>query len=107
MPILLNNANPATTFIGPKSETIRKMGDKAKARETMEKAKVPIIPVVMERLVMKLGFKSLKIGFPVIIKAVSGGGGFERIAHNAVSFTKEFQSARPKQKKPLEMAHFM
>ena len=33
------------TFIGPRSDTIRKMGDKARARETMEKAKVPIIRV--------------------------------------------------------------
>ena len=37
--------NPATLHsLAKKSETIRKMGDKAKARETMEKAKVPIIP---------------------------------------------------------------
>ena len=85
------------TFIGPKSETIRKMGDKAKARETMEKAKVPIIPgsegaISNETQALKV---AQKIGFPVIIKAVSGGGGRGmRIAHNAVSFTKEFQSAR-------------
>ena len=63
------------TFIGPKSETIRKMGDKAKG-ETMQKAKVPIIPggegsIGDEKEALKV---AKKIGFPVI-KAVSGGGG--------------------------------
>ena len=84
-------------FIGPKSETIQKMGNKAQARETVSKAGVPIIPgsdgpIENEREATKV---AQKIGFPVIIKAVSGGGGRGmRIAHNAVSFAKEFQSAR-------------
>jgi len=84
-------------FIGPKSETIQKMGNKAQARETVSKAGVPIIPgsdgpIENERDATKV---AQKIGFPVIIKAVSGGGGRGmRIAHNAVSFAKEFQSAR-------------
>ena len=84
-------------FIGPKSETIQKMGNKAKARETVSKAGVPIIPgsdgpIENEHDATKV---AQKIGFPVIIKAVSGGGGRGmRIAHNAVSFVKEFQSAR-------------
>jgi acetyl-CoA carboxylase biotin carboxylase subunit len=85
------------TFIGPRSETIRKMGDKANARETVSKAGVPIIPgsdgpLANEKDATKV---AQKIGFPVIIKAVSGGGGRGmRIAHNAVSFAKEFQAAR-------------
>jgi acetyl-CoA carboxylase, biotin carboxylase subunit len=84
-------------FIGPKSETIQKMGNKAQARETVSKAGVPIIPgsdgpIENEHDATKV---AQKIGFPVIIKAVSGGGGRGmRIAHNAVSFVKEFQSAR-------------
>jgi acetyl-CoA carboxylase biotin carboxylase subunit len=84
-------------FIGPRSETIQKMGNKAKARETVSKAGVPIIPgsdgpIEDEHDATKV---AQKIGFPVIIKAVSGGGGRGmRIAHNAVSFVKEFQSAR-------------
>ncbi len=84
-------------FIGPKSETIQKMGNKANARETVSKAGVPIIPgsdgaIENEHDATKV---AQKIGFPVIIKAVSGGGGRGmRIAHNAVSFVKEFQSAR-------------
>ena len=84
-------------FIGPRSETIMKMGDKAKARETVAKAGVPIIPgsegtLENEHVATKV---AQKIGFPVIIKAVAGGGGRGmRIAHNAVTFAKEFQSAR-------------
>jgi acetyl-CoA carboxylase biotin carboxylase subunit len=63
----------------------------------MDKAKVPIIPgsegaIDNEQEALKV---AKKIGFPVIIKAVSGGGGRGmRIASNAVSFTREFQSAR-------------
>lgn len=85
------------TFIGPRSDTISRMGDKAVARETVAKAGVPIIPgsdgpIEDESQAIKL---AQKIGFPVIIKAVAGGGGRGmRIAHNAVSFAKEFQSAR-------------
>jgi acetyl-CoA carboxylase biotin carboxylase subunit len=84
-------------FIGPRSETIRKMGNKALARETVAKAGVPIIPgsdgpVENEKEALRV---AKRIGFPVIIKAVSGGGGRGmRIAHNAVSFTKEFLTAK-------------
>ena len=85
------------TFIGPKSETISQMGDKAKARETVANAGVPIIPGsegALENDMIATKFAQ-KIGFPVIIKAVAGGGGRGmRIAHNAVTFAKEFQSAR-------------
>ncbi|MGF1531431.1 MAG: acetyl-CoA carboxylase biotin carboxylase subunit [Puniceicoccaceae bacterium] len=84
-------------FIGPKSETIRMMGDKALARETVSKAKVPIIPgspgpVSKEAEALAI---AKEIGFPVIIKAVSGGGGRGmRVAHNAVAFQREFDTAR-------------
>jgi len=84
-------------FIGPKAETIQKMGDKAMARETVAKAGVPIIPgsdgpIENESEAIKV---AQKIGFPVIIKAVAGGGGRGmRIAHNAVTFAREFQSAK-------------
>src|SRR6056300_39238 len=84
-------------FIGPKAETIGKMGDKAMARETVSKNGVPIIPgsdgpIENEKEAIKV---AQKIGFPVIIKAVAGGGGRGmRIAHNSVSFAKEFQAAR-------------
>ncbi|MBP52089.1 MAG: acetyl-CoA carboxylase biotin carboxylase subunit [Opitutae bacterium] len=84
-------------FIGPRSSTIRMMGDKAVARETVKSYKVPVIPgsdgtVANATQGLKV---ANQIGFPVIIKAVSGGGGRGmRVAHNAVAFSKEFDSAR-------------
>ena len=84
-------------FIGPKAETIKKMGDKSMARETVSKVGVPIIPGSDGPLANEIEATKVaqKIGFPVIIKAVSGGGGRGmRIAHNAVTFAKEFLSAK-------------
>lgn len=83
-------------FIGPKSDNIRQMGDKATARETVKKAGVPTVPG--SEGVVRSTEEGLKIaeqiGFPVIIKAVAGGGGRGmRLAHNAVSFQKEFSAA--------------
>ncbi|MEO0795538.1 MAG: acetyl-CoA carboxylase biotin carboxylase subunit [Verrucomicrobiota bacterium] len=84
-------------FIGPRSETIRLMGDKAMAKEVAKRAKAPTIPgsdgpVTDETEAIKI---AKEIGFPVIIKAVAGGGGKGmRLAHNAMAFAKEFQTAR-------------
>ncbi len=84
-------------FIGPKSKSIRIMGDKAVAKDTVRKAGVPTVPgsdgpVESEAEAVKI---ARKIGYPVIIKAVAGGGGRGmRIAHNDVSFAKEYHVAR-------------
>ena len=64
-------------FIGPGPNVIRLMGDKAKARETMLAAGVPIIPgsrgtMADEQEALPL---AAKIGYPVIVKAAAGGGG--------------------------------
>jgi len=73
------------------------MGDKAIAKDTVKKAGVPIVPgsdgpVDSESEAVKV---ARKIGYPVIIKAVAGGGGRGmRIAHNDVSFAKEYHVAR-------------
>jgi acetyl-CoA carboxylase, biotin carboxylase subunit len=89
-------------FIGPKSKSIRIMGDKAIAKDTVRKAGVPIVPgsdgpIESEAEAVKL---ARKIGYPVIIKAVAGGGGRGmRIAHNDVSFAKEFHVARAEAEK--------
>lgn len=64
-------------FIGPTPDQIRKMGDKITAKETMIKAKVPVIPG-SEGLIkdVKQGKKiAADIGYPVIVKATAGGGG--------------------------------
>lgn len=64
-------------FIGPTSDAIRNMGDKATARKTMREAGVPIIPGSKD--IIKTDKEALEnakaIGYPVIIKASAGGGG--------------------------------
>ncbi|MEX0324801.1 MAG: acetyl-CoA carboxylase biotin carboxylase subunit [Puniceicoccaceae bacterium] len=83
-------------FIGPRSGTIRQMGDKATARETVKAAGVPTVPgsdgVVHDPdEAIRI---AEEIGFPVIVKAVAGGGGRGmRLAHNAMTFLKEFAAA--------------
>jgi acetyl-CoA carboxylase, biotin carboxylase subunit len=64
-------------FIGPSPESIKLMGDKAQARETAKKAGVPILPgsdgvVIEEGPAVEI---ARELGFPVIVKAVAGGGG--------------------------------
>ena len=89
-------------FIGPKSNSIKLMGDKAIARETVKKAGVAIVPgsdgiVESEAEAIKT---ARSIGYPVIVKAVAGGGGRGmRIAHNDVSFAKEYHIARAEAEK--------
>ena len=64
-------------FIGPSSETISIMGNKSMAREIMKKANVPVIPG-SDGLINKIEeakIEAKKIGYPIMIKASSGGGG--------------------------------
>lgn len=70
-------ATSGITFIGPSSENIRLGGDKAKARQLMKRKGVPVVPgsdgpVTSEEVAVKV---AKKIGFPVLLKASSGGGG--------------------------------
>ena len=89
-------------FIGPKSSSIRLMGDKSTAKDTVKNAGVPTVPgsdgpVDSEAEAVKI---AQRVGYPVIIKAVSGGGGRGmRIAHNDVSFAKEYHVARSEAEK--------
>ncbi len=64
-------------FIGPNSRALELVGDKVRARQTMEKAGIPIIPG-MKRVasgIEEYGAEAKKIGYPVMIKASAGGGG--------------------------------
>src|SRR6185436_6086701 len=65
------------TFIGPSPEAIRLMGDKATARQTMRAAGLPIIPGSEGPLHSLEQAQELaqEIGYPVLLKAVAGGGG--------------------------------
>ena len=85
------------TFIGPSPELIHRMGNKSEARKTMIKAKVPVIPGTKEPVYdVRTGRKMAdEIGYPVMIKASSGGGGKGmRIAHNAIEFDDSFRVAQ-------------
>ena len=65
------------TFIGPRAETIERMGDKAMARETMRRAGLPILPGLETPASNdgELLRAARRIGFPVMLKAAAGGGG--------------------------------
>ncbi len=86
------------TFIGPRAETIRLMGDKVSAIRTMKKAGVPCVPGSDGPLgedIEEISRIAKEIGYPVIIKASGGGGGRGmRVVHaeaslrNAISMTK-------------------
>ena len=83
-------------FIGPYPNVIRLMGDKARARRAMKKAGVPVLPgsdgpVQAEDQAIKI---AKELGFPVIIKAVAGGGGRGmRVVRSADELTKAFRTA--------------
>lgn len=82
--LLSENANFAEVcrasnikFIGPPPEVTRLMGEKEKARQTMKKAKVPILPGsdgILDSAEEALEWAK-SVGFPVILKAKAGGGG--------------------------------
>jgi acetyl-CoA carboxylase biotin carboxylase subunit len=84
-------------FVGPDPNVIRLLGDKAKARRAMKKAGVPMLPgsdgpVESEEKALKT---AKDIGFPVIIKAVAGGGGRGmRIVKNASELPHAFKTAQ-------------
>ena len=64
------------TFIGPSGDVMRTMGDKVTARQTMERAGVPIVPGTTERLTDESIARWVRdVGPPVMIKAAAGGGG--------------------------------
>ncbi|MCM1325169.1 MAG: acetyl-CoA carboxylase biotin carboxylase subunit [Bacteroidales bacterium] len=90
-------------FIGPKSDVIRKLGNKAEARKTMIQAGVPVIPG-SEGTISDVaeGLKlAEEIGYPVIVKAALGGGGKGmRVASSKEEFEQAFFTA----KKEAEMA---
>jgi acetyl-CoA carboxylase biotin carboxylase subunit len=101
--LLSENANFAEVcrasnikFIGPPPEVTRMMGEKSTARQTMKKAKVPILPgsdgvIADEKEALEW---AKEVGYPVILKAVAGGGGRGmRICRNAEELPSMYQQA--------------
>lgn len=85
------------TFIGPPAPLIRLMGDKNRARQEMNKAKLPVIPgsdkIIEDITEAKSTAK--KIGFPLILKPTAGGGGKGmRIVRSALKLDEQFSIAQ-------------
>jgi geranyl-CoA carboxylase alpha subunit len=84
-------------FIGPSPDAIRAMGNKAGAKEIMQAAGVPCVPGYQgaDQNDAVMLAEAQKIGFPVMIKAVAGGGGRGmRLASEAAAFPDLLRSAR-------------
>lgn len=85
------------TFIGPTPDTIRRMGDKSLAKDTMRAAGVPVIPgsdgiVPDEAEGLRI---AREMGFPIIVKATAGGGGRGmRVVTSEDDFSRLFNAAR-------------
>jgi acetyl-CoA carboxylase biotin carboxylase subunit len=101
---LSENANFASicescglNFIGPSPGAIALLGDKAKAKATAKNAGCPVIPgsngvVIDSKQALQ---EAKKVGYPVFIKAVAGGGGKGiRIVYHEAEFAKQFAAAR-------------
>ncbi|MDO5648034.1 acetyl-CoA carboxylase biotin carboxylase subunit [Paracoccus sp. (in: a-proteobacteria)] len=89
------------TFIGPRAEHIRIMGDKITAKDTMKALGVPCVPgsdggVDDVESALRIGDE---IGYPVIVKATAGGGGRGmKVAQNAAEMEIAFRTARSEAK---------
>ena len=89
------------TFIGPRAEHIRVMGDKITAKETMKALGVPCVPgseggVPDLETAQTVG---AEIGFPLIVKATAGGGGRGmKLARTAADLESAFYAARSEAK---------
>ncbi len=101
---LSENANFASicescglNFIGPAPATIARLGDKAEAKATAKAAGCPVIPGSdgIVRDIKEAMHVVKKLGYPIFIKAVAGGGGKGiRIAYNEEEFVRQFPAAR-------------
>jgi len=85
------------TFIGPPAFIMRLMGDKNKARQAMKRAKLPVIPG-SDQIIDDMNEANKiaeKIGYPVILKAASGGGGKGmRIVRSSTKLEEQFAIAQ-------------
>ncbi|AXI04600.1 acetyl-CoA carboxylase biotin carboxylase subunit [Aquirhabdus parva] len=88
--------NAGIVFIGPRPEHIRLMGNKVSAINAMKKSGVPTVPGCNIAITAKNALsESEKIGFPLIVKAASGGGGRGmRIVHSTETLIESVQAAQ-------------
>jgi acetyl-CoA carboxylase biotin carboxylase subunit len=89
------------TFIGPKPEHIRIMGDKIEAKRTARRLGIPVVPgsdggVTSDAEAMQIG---REIGFPLLVKAAAGGGGRGmKVARSAEELSTALSTARSEAK---------
>jgi acetyl-CoA carboxylase biotin carboxylase subunit len=94
-------ADHGITFIGPKAEHVRIMGDKIEAKRTAKRLGIPVVPgsdggVANEADALRV---AAEIGYPVLIKATAGGGGRGmKVALNADELPTAFATARTEAK---------
>ncbi len=85
------------TFIGPRPDVIERMGNKAEARKLMREAGIPLVPGT-EGTIENLGVArqvARRIGYPILIKAVAGGGGRGmRVAQDDTELTRALPVAQ-------------
>ncbi len=87
-------------FIGPPASAMRAMGSKTAARDKMSAAGVPIVPGARCETTDEAVAAAKKIGFPVMLKAASGGGGKGmRLVANAEEMASAWERARSEAKK--------
>ncbi|MDB4558969.1 acetyl/propionyl/methylcrotonyl-CoA carboxylase subunit alpha [Amylibacter sp.] len=94
-------ADAGLVFIGPSGDAIRAMGLKDAAKVLMEKANVPVVPGYhgADQNDDLLADEAQKIGYPVLIKAVAGGGGKGmRLVEAASEFSEALHAARSEAK---------
>jgi acetyl-CoA carboxylase biotin carboxylase subunit len=88
------------TFIGPPASAMRKLGSKTAARDVMSAAGVPIVPGATCDTTEEATAAASRIGFPVMLKAASGGGGKGmRLVHSADEMKSAWERARSEAKK--------
>ncbi len=90
-------ADAGVIFIGPPPEAIRVMGDKAGAKARMIEAKVPTAPGYLgeDQSEERLMAEAERLGYPLLVKAVSGGGGRGmRLVHQQADLAQAIVSAR-------------
>ena len=83
-------AEAGIAFIGPSGEMIRRMGNKLEARATMQRAGVPVVPGGTVQEPAETRRVAKKLGYPVVVKPVAGGGGK---GMHVVSGEKELDSS--------------
>lgn len=90
-------ASAGIVFVGPTAAAIRSMGLKDKAKALMEQVDVPVVPGIhgSDQSPDNLGRQAAEIGYPILIKAVAGGGGKGmRKVENAADFMSELAACQ-------------